>query len=73
MTASANAVTTPATGTDRALIVLEDGTVQTGRADGARGPPVGGVGLNTGMSGDQETLTAPGDPPQKVVMAAPPK
>src|SRR5690606_28118439 len=71
LTASANAVTTPATGTDRALIVLEDGTVQTGRAYGARGTTVGEVVFNTGMTGYQETLTDPSYHRQVVVMTAP--
>ena len=63
MTASVNTATTQVSATappaDRALIVLEDGTVQTGRAYGARGTTVGEIVFNTGMTGYQETLTDP--------------
>ncbi|MGO1181052.1 carbamoyl-phosphate synthase domain-containing protein, partial [Cellulosimicrobium funkei] len=56
---------------DRALIVLEDGTVQPGRAYGARGTTVGEIVFNTGMTGYQETLTDPSYHRQIVVMTAP--
>ncbi len=79
MTASANAVSSPTAVTsvtgapapDRALIVLEDGTVQPGRAYGARGTTVGEIVFNTGMTGYQETLTDPSYHRQIVVMTAP--
>ncbi|MFJ4233230.1 glutamine-hydrolyzing carbamoyl-phosphate synthase small subunit [Cellulosimicrobium sp. I38E] len=75
MTAPVNTATTLTSATappaDRALIVLEDGTVQTGRAYGARGTTVGEIVFNTGMTGYQETLTDPSYHRQIVVMTAP--
>jgi len=71
---SAAITTTPTTASprpDRALIVLEDGTVQAGRAYGARGTTVGEIVFNTGMTGYQETLTDPSYHRQIVVMTAP--
>src|SRR5437660_6771026 len=45
-----------------AKLALEDGTVYTGRAFGARGEKFGEVVFNTSMTGYQEVLT---DPPYK--------
>jgi carbamoyl-phosphate synthase small subunit len=64
-----SSATTPTA--DRALLVLEDGTVQDGRAYGARGTTVGEIVFNTGMTGYQETLTDPSYHRQIVVMTAP--
>ncbi|MCB7137568.1 glutamine-hydrolyzing carbamoyl-phosphate synthase small subunit [Cellulosimicrobium marinum] len=63
--------TTDTPRSDRALLVLEDGTVQVGRAYGARGTTVGEIVFNTGMTGYQETLTDPSYHRQIVVMTAP--
>ncbi|QAY62705.1 carbamoyl-phosphate synthase small subunit [Xylanimonas allomyrinae] len=57
--------------TDRAVLVLEDGTVVTGRAYGARGTTLGEIVFSTGMTGYQETLTDPSYHRQIVVMTAP--
>ena len=57
--------------TDQALLVLEDGTVLTGRAYGARGATFGEIVFSTGMTGYQETLTDPSYHRQIVVMTAP--
>ncbi len=57
--------------TDRAVLVLEDGTSYTGRAYGARGRTLGEVVFTTGMTGYQETLTDPSYAGQIVVMTAP--
>ncbi|WP_265521263.1 glutamine-hydrolyzing carbamoyl-phosphate synthase small subunit [Oerskovia flava] len=54
-----------------AVLVLEDGTVFTGRAYGARGATFGEIVFNTGMTGYQETLTDPSYHQQIVVMTAP--
>lgn len=56
---------------ERAVLVLEDGRVFTGRALGATGTTVGEVVFNTGMTGYQETLTDPSYHRQIVVMTAP--
>ena len=56
---------------DRALLVLEDGTVLHGRAYGARGVTFGEIVFSTGMTGYQETLTDPSYHRQIVVMTAP--
>ncbi|MBD8077867.1 glutamine-hydrolyzing carbamoyl-phosphate synthase small subunit [Cellulosimicrobium arenosum] len=53
------------------MLVLEDGTVHSGRAYGARGTTVGEIVFNTGMTGYQETLTDPSYHRQIVVMTAP--
>jgi carbamoyl-phosphate synthase small subunit len=45
--------------TDVAKLALEDGTVYTGRAFGARGETFGEVVFNTSMTGYQEVLTDP--------------
>ncbi len=57
--------------TDRAVLVLEDGTRYAGRAYGARGRTLGEVVFATGMTGYQETLTDPSYAGQIVVMTAP--
>ncbi len=56
---------------DEALLVLEDGTVATGVAYGARGTALGEIVFSTGMTGYQETLTDPSYHRQIVVMTAP--
>jgi carbamoyl-phosphate synthase small subunit len=63
--------TTSTTGPDRAILVLEDGTVARGRAYGARGTTFGEIVFSTGMTGYQETLTDPSYHRQIVVMTAP--
>jgi carbamoyl-phosphate synthase small subunit len=63
--------TTTAAAHDRALLVLEDGTVARGRAYGARGTTLGEIVFSTGMTGYQETLTDPSYHRQIVVMTAP--
>ena len=45
--------------TGRAVLVLEDGRVFTGREFGAVGQTLGEAVFSTGMSGYQETLTDP--------------
>ncbi len=55
----------------RAVLVLEDGRVFTGRAFGALGRTVGEIVFNTGMTGYQETLTDPSYHRQIVVMTTP--
>ncbi|QAY71084.1 glutamine-hydrolyzing carbamoyl-phosphate synthase small subunit [Xylanimonas protaetiae] len=57
--------------TDKAALVLEDGTVVRGRAYGARGTTLGEIVFATGMTGYQETLTDPSFHRQIVVMTAP--
>ncbi len=56
---------------DRALLILEDGTVFRGDAYGARGETLGEVVFTTGMTGYQETLTDPSYAGQIVVQTAP--
>ena len=56
---------------ERALLVLEDGTVLRGSAYGARGSRLGEVVFTTGMTGYQETLTDPSYAGQIVVQTAP--
>ncbi len=56
---------------DRAVLVLEDGTVHTGRAYGAEGTTLGEVVFATGMTGYQETLTDPSYAGQIVLQTAP--
>ncbi|HHW45088.1 MAG TPA: glutamine-hydrolyzing carbamoyl-phosphate synthase small subunit [Desulfotomaculum sp.] len=55
----------------QAVLALEDGTVYTGRAFGARGESWGEVVFNTGMTGYQEILTDPSYCGQIVVMTYP--
>ena len=69
-------MSTPTPGTaagtdDRALLVLEDGSVHRGRAYGARGTTLGEAVFTTGMTGYQETLTDPSYARQIVVQTAP--
>ena len=54
-----------------AVMILEDGTVWTGRSYGAEGTCVGEAVFSTGMTGYQETLTDPSYHGQVVVMTAP--
>ncbi len=55
----------------KALLVLEDGRVFTGRPFGAVGETLGEAVFSTGMSGYQETLTDPSYHRQIVVATAP--
>ena len=55
----------------KALLVLEDGRVFTGRPFGAIGQALGEAVFTTGMSGYQETLTDPSYHRQIVVATAP--
>jgi carbamoyl-phosphate synthase small subunit len=55
----------------QALLVLEDGTIFTGRPFGASGTVFGEAVFATGMTGYQETLTDPSYHRQIVVMTAP--
>jgi carbamoyl-phosphate synthase small subunit len=57
--------------TERALLVLEDGTTLSGTAFGAAGETFGEMVFNTGMTGYQETLTDPSYCRQIVAMTAP--
>src|SRR5215204_7688607 len=54
-----------------AKLALEDGTVFTGRAFGARGTTQGEVVFNTSMTGYQEILTDPSYAGQIVTMTYP--
>jgi carbamoyl-phosphate synthase small subunit len=56
---------------DTAKLALEDGTVYTGRAFGARGEVDGEVVFNTSMTGYQEILTDPSYHGQIVTMTYP--
>src|SRR3954454_6578514 len=56
---------------DIAKLALEDGTVYTGRAFGARGEIDGEVVFNTSMTGYQEILTDPSYHGQIVTMTYP--
>ena len=58
-------------GIDLAKLALEDGTVYTGRAFGARGERFGEVVFNTSMTGYQEVLTDPSYKGQIVTMTYP--
>ncbi|ARC56918.1 Carbamoyl-phosphate synthase small chain [Frondihabitans sp. 762G35] len=57
--------------TQKAVLVLEDGTRFEGRAYGAEGRTLGEAVFATGMTGYQETLTDPSYAGQIVVMTAP--
>ena len=57
--------------TDRALLVLEDGTVYRGYGYGATGASLGEGVFSTGMTGYQGTLTDPSYAGQIVVQTAP--
>src|SRR6266571_2224954 len=54
-----------------AKLALEDGTVYTGRAFGARGEKFGEVVFNTSITGYQEVLTDPSYKGQIVTMTYP--
>src|SRR5438128_11045347 len=54
-----------------AKLALEDGTIYTGRAFGARGETFGEVVFNTSMTGYQEVLTDPSYKGQIVTMTYP--
>src|ERR1700759_5363823 len=56
---------------DTAKLALEDGTVFTGHAFGARGEVDGEVVFNTSMTGYQEILTDPSYSGQIVTMTCP--
>ncbi len=56
---------------DPAKLALEDGTVYSGRAFGARGETDGEVVFNTSMTGYQEILTDPSYHGQIVAMTYP--
>src|SRR6185312_100252 len=56
---------------DKAVLVLEDGRIFTGRPFGALGQTLGEAVFSTGMSGYQETLTDPSYHGQIVVATAP--
>lgn len=56
---------------DIAKLALEDGSVYTGRAFGARGETTGEVVFNTSMTGYQEVLTDPSYKGQIVTMTYP--
>ena len=59
------------THTERAVVVLEDGSVYSGGAYGARGRALGEIVFSTGMTGYQETFTDPSYHGQIIVMTAP--
>ena len=59
------------THTERAVVVLEDGSVYSGSAYGARGRALGEIVFSTGMTGYQETFTDPSYHGQIIVMTAP--
>ena len=56
---------------EKALLILEDGTVLRGSAYGARGTRLGKVVFTTGMTGYQETLSDPSYAGQIVVQTSP--
>jgi carbamoyl-phosphate synthase small subunit len=56
---------------EKALLILEDGSVLRGSAYGARGSRLGEVVFTTGMTGYQETLSDPSYAGQIVVQTAP--
>jgi len=56
---------------NKAVLVLEDGKVFTGKAYGATGSTLGELVFATGMTGYQETLTDPSYAGQIVVQTAP--
>jgi len=57
--------------TNKAILVLEDGTVFHGRSIGAEGQTVGEVVFNTAMTGYQEILTDPSYKRQIVTLTYP--
>ncbi len=66
---SQHAILTPAT--EPAILVLEDGSVFTGRSIGALGQSVGEVVFNTAITGYQEILTDPSYAKQIVTLTYP--
>ena len=56
---------------ERAVLVLEDGTIFSGRSVGSRGESVGEVVFNTAMTGYQEILTDPSYARQFVTLTSP--
>ena len=56
---------------EKAYILLADGTVLTGQSFGAKGTVIGEVVFTTGMTGYQETLTDPSYYGQIVVQTFP--
>src|ERR1700685_2106265 len=62
---------TDPTKTDRAHLVLADGTTFEGRPFGARGATTGEAVFTTAMTGYQEVLTDPSYAGQLVTMTAP--
>lgn len=58
-------------GNQKATLMLEDGSIYTGRAFGFPGPAEGEVVFNTGMVGYPETLTDPSYKGQILVMTYP--
>ena len=56
---------------EKALLILEDGTILRGSAYGARGTRLGEVVFTTGMTGYQETLSDPSYAGQIVVQTSP--
>ena len=49
----------PGSGSDKAILLLEDGTYFEGKAAGKRGTATGEICFNTGMTGYQEIFTDP--------------
>ena len=56
---------------ERAVLILEDGTLFSGRSVGSRGESVGEVVFNTAMTGYQEILTDPSYAHQFVTLTCP--
>ena len=56
---------------ERAVLILEDGTLFSGRSVGSRGESVGEVVFNTAMTGYQEILPAPSYARQFVTLTCP--
>lgn len=56
---------------ERAVLILEDGTLFSGRSVGSRGESVGEVVFNTAMTGYQEILTDPSYARQFVTLTCP--
>ena len=56
---------------ERAVLILEDGTLFSGRSVGSRGESVGEVVFNTAMTGYQEILTDPSYARQLVTLTCP--
>ena len=56
---------------ERAVLILEDGTLFSGRSVGSRGESVGEVVFNTAMTGYQEILTDPSYARQFITLTCP--